>query len=57
MQNVKIDIMMEFLNFEKKIVEKFCCFIIENLFFIFDVNFDVVCKDFDMIFKQFFGYK
>lgn len=47
--------MMEFLNFEKKIVEKFWCFIIENLLFIFDV--DVVCKDFDIIFKWFFGYK
>lgn len=57
MQNVKTDITMEFPNFEKKTVEKFCRLTTENLLFTFDVNFDAVCKDFDTISKQFPGHK
>lgn len=55
MQNVKTDITMEFPNFDKKPVEKFCRLTTENLLFIFDV--DAVCKDFDTICKQFSGHK
>lgn len=55
MQNVKTDITMEFSNFEKKPVEKFCRLTTENMLFIFDV--DAVCKDFDTICKRFSGHK
>lgn len=55
MQNVKTDITMEFPNFEKKPVEKFCRLTTENLLFIFDI--DAVCEDFDTICKRFSGHK